>query len=45
MGLHEAWVNDAVVGCWGANAAIGFLHYDSEDEASVNASGFGNGLN
>lgn len=35
MGLHEAWVADGVIRCRCSNAAVGFLHYDSEDEARV----------
>jgi hypothetical protein len=37
--LHEAWVSDAVVGGWGSDAAVGFLHHDCEDEAGVYAGG------
>lgn len=37
MGLHEARVEDGVLGCDDADAACGFLHDDGEDEARVDA--------
>lgn len=39
--LHEARVDDAAVGDGRAHAAAGFLHYDGEDEAVVDAGGGG----
>ena len=37
MRLHQAWVDDAVVGCLHADAAVGLLHHDCEDEALVDS--------
>lgn len=42
--LHESWVADAVVGGWGADATVAFLHHDGEDEARVDAGGCADGL-
>lgn len=39
MGLHEAWVGNGPGGCHDADAAVGFLHYDCEDEAWVDVVG------
>ena len=39
MVLHEARIGDSVIGCWGANAAAGFLHYHGKDEAVVDECG------
>lgn len=45
MGLHEAGVADRVggEGCWDADAAVGFLEDDGEDEAWVCGCGGGDG--
>ena len=45
MVLHEARVRDAVIGCWGADTAAGFLHYNCKNEAVVNERGGGDKLN
>jgi hypothetical protein len=42
--LHESWVADAVVGGWGADTTVAFLHHDGEDEARVDAGGCADGL-
>jgi hypothetical protein len=39
VGLHEAWVHDAVVGGWYTDATVAFLHYDCEDESRIDALG------
>lgn len=43
--LHHAGVGDAVVGGGGADAAVGLLHGNGEDEAGVDAGGLGDVLN
>jgi hypothetical protein len=43
--LHQTWVLHAVVGRRDADAALGFLHHDGEDEALINAGRLSNGLN
>lgn len=45
VGLHETGVHDTVVGGWGANASVGLLHDDGEDEALVDAGRLGDRLN
>lgn len=42
--LHQTGIGDAVVCGWGADAAVGFLHDDGEDEALVYSGGLGDGL-
>ena len=37
VGLHEPWVDNSVVCCWGSNAAVGLLHDNSENEPGVDA--------
>jgi len=42
--LHQAGVAHAPVGCGGADAAVRFLHHNSENEAGVDAGFASNGL-
>ena len=44
MVLHDAWIRDSVIGCWGADTATGFLHYYCKDEAMVDKCGGGDEL-
>ncbi len=45
MVLHDSRIRDAIIGCWGADTAAGFLHYYCEDEAVVNVCSGGDKLN